>query len=557
VKKLLLSTILLSGALSSAPPSAQSVTSGDDAAWQRRAAAVTIVRDDWGIAHVTAKSDADAVFGMIYAQAEDDFNRVETNFINSQGRLAEAEGASAIYRDLRMKLYIDPADLKAKYAESPAWLKALMDGWADGLNYYLRTHPDVTPRVISHFEPWMAISFSEGSIGGDIERISLDDLEAFYGRDTQSGAQARRAAADVAILEPTGSNGFAIAPKLSATGKALLWINPHTSFFFRSEAQVTSDEGLNVYGASTWGQFFVYQGFNEKAGWMHTSSGVDNIDEYAETIVRKGNALYYRYGNDERPLITSTIVVPYRTPSGMARREFTVYRTHPGPIVREANGTWISVRLMDDPMHALMQSYARTKARSYREFKQQMELHTNSSNNTVFADADGNIAYFHSNFIPRRDTRFDWSKPVDGSDPATDWQGVHAVDEAPNVLNPPNGWIQNTNNWPFSVAGSDSPKQMDYPAYVDTAGENPRGKQAVRVLGGKRRFTADSVIAAAFDSRLIEFEILVPTLVKAWESASRSDPLKAALKDQVAALRAWDRRWSLSSAPTTQAVFLV
>ena len=556
MKKLLLSTILLSGALSTAPPSAQPFPSGEDAALRRRAAAVTIARDDWGIAHVTAKSDADAVFGMIYAQAEDDFNRIETNFINAQGRLAEAEGASAIYRDLRTKLYIDPADLKAKYTESPAWLKALMDGWADGLNYYLRTRPEVTPRVISHFEPWMAISFSEGSIGGDIERISLDDLEAFYGRDTKSGAQARQgAAAHVAILEPTGSNGFAIAPRLSATGNALLWINPHTSFFFRSEAQVTSDEGLNVYGASTWGQFFVYQGFNEKAGWMHTSSGVDNIDEYAETIVRKGDALYYRYGNEERPLITSTIVVPYRTPSGMARREFTVYRTHHGPIVREANGRWISVRLMDDPMHALMQSYARTKARNYREFKQQMEWHTNSSNNTVFADAEGNIAYFHSNFIPRRDTRFDWSKPVDGSDPATDWRGVHAVDEAPNVLNPPNGWIQNTNNWPFSAAGSYSPKQKDYPAYVDTVGENPRGKQAVRVLDGKRRFTADSVIAAAFDSRLSEFEILVPMLVKAWESASRSDPLKAALKEQVAALRAWDRRWSLSSAPTTLAVF--
>ena len=542
MNKLLLSTILLSGALAAAP----------DAALQRRAAAVTIVRDDWGIAHVRAKSDADAVFGMIYAQAEDDFNRVETNFINSQGRLAETEGASAVYRDLRMKLYVDPANLEAKYAESPAWLKALMDGWADGLNYYLQTHPDVTPRVISHFEPWMAISFSEGSIGGDIERISLDDLEAFYG-------EPRRVQNDppdgVVEREPTGSNGFAIAPKLSATGHVLLWINPHTSFFFRSEAQVTSEEGLNVYGASTWGQFFVYQGFNEKAGWMHTSSGVDNIDEYAETIVRKGNALYYRYGNEERPLTTSTIVVPYRTATGMARREFTVYRTHHGPIVREANGQWISVRLMDDPMHALMQSYARTKAKNYREFKQQMELHTNSSNNTVFADADGNIGYFHSNFIPRRDTRFDWSKPVDGSDPATDWRGVHAVDEAPNVVNPPNGWIQNTNNWPFSAAGAYSPKQKDYPPYVDTVGENPRGKQAVRLLDRRTKFTADSVIAAAFDSRLIEFEILVPTLVKAWESASRSDPLKAALEEQVAALRAWDRRWSLSSAPTTLAVF--
>src|SRR6188508_2205930 len=160
-----------------APQSGNSELEG----WKRRAQSVTIVRDDWGIAHVHGKTDADAVFGMIYAQAEDDFNRVETNFINSQGRLAEAEGEAEIWRDLRMKLFIDPADMKAEYAKAEPWLKALMDGWADGLNFYLATHPDVKPRVITRFEPWMALSFSEGSIGGDIERVNLRDLEAFYG----------------------------------------------------------------------------------------------------------------------------------------------------------------------------------------------------------------------------------------------------------------------------------------------------------------------------------------------------------------------------------------
>jgi acyl-homoserine lactone acylase PvdQ len=150
--------------------------------WQAQADRVTIIRDDWGIPHVYGKTDADAVFGVIYAQAEDDFNRVETNFLNSQGRLAEAEGESQIYRDLRMKLFIDPADMKAQYDKSPDWLKALMNAWADGLNFYLHTHPEVTPRVITRFEPWMALTFSEGSIGGDIERVNLTQLQAFYGK---------------------------------------------------------------------------------------------------------------------------------------------------------------------------------------------------------------------------------------------------------------------------------------------------------------------------------------------------------------------------------------
>ena len=236
------------------------------AAWQARAQGVTIVRDDWGIPHISAKTDADAVFGLMYAQAEDDFNRVETNFINAMGRLAEAEGEKEIYRDLRMKLFIDPADLKAQYGKAPAWLQALMTGWADGLNYYLATHPNVKPRVITRFEPWMALSFSEGSIGGDIESVSIPRLEAFYGKNP---AALTRVEPDPRYApvppEPTGSNGFAIAPKNTVDGKALLFINPHTSFFFRDEAQVTSDEGLNAYGALTWGQFFIYQGFNDTA----------------------------------------------------------------------------------------------------------------------------------------------------------------------------------------------------------------------------------------------------------------------------------------------------
>src|SRR5678809_1474124 len=99
---------------------------------EKQAKNVSIIRDDWGIPHIYGKTDADAVFGLIYAQAEDDFNRVETNYINAMGRLAEAEGEPAIWQDLRMKLFIDPAELRKQYAASPAWLRALMDAWADG-----------------------------------------------------------------------------------------------------------------------------------------------------------------------------------------------------------------------------------------------------------------------------------------------------------------------------------------------------------------------------------------------------------------------------------------
>ncbi|MFZ2490090.1 MAG: penicillin acylase family protein [Thermoanaerobaculia bacterium] len=521
------------------------------AAWERRARNVEIVRDDWGIAHVYGKSDADAVFGMIYAQAEDDFNRIERNYLLSIGRLAEAEGEAEIYRDLRMKLFIDPDEMRALYAKSPQWLRALMDAWADGLNFYLHSHPSVKPRVITRFEPWMALTFSEGSIGGDIERVSLRELEAFYG-----GGPAAKTAEVALDREPRGSNGIAIAPSNSATKKALLLINPHTSFFFRSELQMVSEEGLNAYGAVTWGQFFIYQGFNPRAGWMHTSSGVDNIDEYAESVAERGKGYVYRHGSDERPVTSRLVVVHYRTPAGMARRVFNVYRTHHGPIVRQEGGKWISVQLMHGPTNALMQSYLRTKATGYASYRESMELHTNSSNNTIFADADGNIAYFHSNFIPRRDSRFDWTKPVDGSDPATDWRGVHAVDESPNLLNPSVGWLYNANNWPWSAAGGDSPKRESFPLYVERgAAETPRGHHALMVLPGKKDFTIDSLLAAAYDSYLPAFDALLPPLLEAWDREPPESAIKPVFAEQIEILRGWDRRWSVASVPTSLAIF--
>ncbi len=545
--------VILALALSwTAAASAQTQSGSDIARWQRQARNVTITRDDWGVAHVSGRTDADAVFGALYAQAEDDFSRVETNYINAMGRLAEAEGEAEVYRDLRMKLFINPDSMKAMYGRSPSWMKKLMVAYADGLNFYLYRHPAVVPRVIKRFEPWMALTFSEGSIGGDIERVNLRSLEEFYSR------LHRTPFAGVPLSAPLdrgGSNGIAIAPSNTLSHHALFLINPHTSFFFRSELQMSSREGLNAYGASTWGQFFIYQGFNDRLGWMHTSSGVDNIDEYLETILRHGDTLRYRYGSEERPVVSSRIVVPFRTPTGMSSREFTVFRTHHGPIVREAGGKWVSIKLMEAPLKALTQSWLRTKAKSYKEFVRVMELHTNSSNNTVYADADGNIAYFHSNFIPRRDPKFDWIVPVDGSDPATEWKGVFGVTESPFLLNPKSGWLYNSNNAPWSAAGDYSQRKEDFPLYVDIGRESARGLHAVRVLSGKRNFTLESLIAAAYDSYMPAFATLIPPLLDAYDRAPQTDPLKERLSQQIATLRSWDYRWDVSSVATSLAVF--
>ncbi len=528
-------------------------TASDQSQWAAQAARIHIVRDDLGIAHVHGKTDADAVFGMIYAQAEDDFNRIEENYLTNLGRLAEVDGERSIYQDLRQRLFYDHETLKTAYQASPEWLKSLMTAWASGLNYYLATHPKAKPRLITHFEPWMALSFTEGSIGGDVEKIPLTQLQAFYEQRPIAMSSVERLPE---LLPAAGSNGAAISPSRTKEGKALLLINPHTSFFFRSELQMSSDEGLNTYGAVTWGQFFVYQGFNSRAGWMHTTTGSDRVDEFALKIVRGDDGvLRYRYGEELRLLTIKPIKLKHRRPDGsMATREFTTYASHHGPVVREEGGRWIAFSMMNRPIEALQQSFLRTKAVDFKSFLKVAALQANSSNNTLYADADGVTAYLHPQFVPKRNPLLDYRKPVDGSDPSADWKGLHSLDSLPQVVSPPTGWIYNTNDWPWSAAGAWSPKAVDFPPYMDQAGPNARGLHAVQVLNAQEKFTAQTLIEAAHDSHLPGMQELVPKLLTAYSRLPADDSRRVRLAPAIKLLEQWDYRSALDSVPTTIAV---
>ncbi|WP_295633146.1 penicillin acylase family protein [Novosphingobium sp.] len=526
-------------------------TPAETARWQRQAAAVLVTRDDWGIAHVHGHSDADAVFGMIYAQAEDDFNRIEANYLTALGRTAEAEGEAAIWGDLRQRLYVDPAVLQRQYKAGPPWLRALMDAWADGLNYYLARHPEVHPKVLTRFEPWMALSFSEGSIGGDIEKIDPAELARFYGETAP-----KVAVAEPGDHDPRGSNGIAIAPQNTANGRALLLINPHTSHYFRAEQQVSSDAGLNAYGASTWGQFFIYQGWNADTGWMHTSTGADNVDEFAEDVVDQGGRKFTRHGAALEPLAAVPVTLRYRKPDGtLASRSFTTWRSIHGPIVRAEGGKWIATSLMWKPVEALEQSFLRTRQTDLASYLKVAERKANSSNNTLFADRKGEIAYLHPQFMPRRSDRFDYTRPVDGSDPAADWQGLLALDALPRALNPKSGWVYNSNNAPWGAAGPDSPKRDAFPRTMDLFGENDRGRHATMLLANRHDFTAEGLREAAFDSYLPFFARALPGLLVAYDALPPADPRRAALTDQIALLRGWNFCWSAGSEATSLAVF--
>ncbi|MDA8685645.1 penicillin acylase family protein [Robiginitalea sp.] len=522
------------------------------AKWEAQAKRVTIYRDNFGVPHVYGKSDADAVFGMLYAQCEDDFNRVEQNYIWAIGRLAEVEGEQALYSDLRARLFMTQQEAIAAYESSPEWLKKLCDAFADGINYYLYTHPEVTPKLLTRFEPWMPMYFSEGSIGGDIERVSTDGLRDFYESDFEFSPVAwAKAQEESAQLEPQGSNGIAIAGDLTASGNAMLLINPHTSFFFRGEIHTVSEEGLNAYGAVTWGQFFIYQGFNEKTGWMHTSTYTDVMDEFVEEISEhEAGKLTYRYGNENRPVVVGEVTLNFREGDSLMSKTYPTYRTHHGPVTHKIDGRPVATGMMWSPVKALEQSFLRTKQSNYTDFRQVMDIRTNSSNNTVYADAQGNIAYFHGNFIPKRNPAFNYELPVEGSNPETDWQGLHTVDESITLLNPANGWIQNCNSTPYTAALEYSPKRGAYPSYMSVDEENFRGVHAIELLRGRAEYSLDSLIALAYDSYLPAFEAVIPGLILAYDADPYPD---TELSEPIEVLRNWNYRTSEESVAMTLA----
>ncbi len=521
-----------------------------------RAARIEIIRDDFGVPHIYAKTDADAVFGMLYAQAEDDFPRVERNYYWAIGRLAEVEGEGALISDLRARLYMTEAEAKAEYAKVPAWLGALCEAWADGLNYYLATHPEVTPKLITKFEPWMTMYFFEGSIGGDIEQIPLGGIRAFYGDGTPK--EAPRIVEDTTD-EPGGSNGIAISGEHTASGDAMLLINPHTSFYFRGESHVVSEEGLNAYGATTWGQFFIYQGFNEHTGWMHTSTYADFIDQFIEDVFEEGGELFYTYGNEKREVEVSSVTLKYKDGAGMSERTYPMYRTHHGPVTHMQDGKWVSTKINWDPVNALRQSFLRTKKKDHAEFREMMGIRTNSSNNTVFADSSGNIAYYHGNFMPKRDPAFNYSKPVDGSTPATDWKGLHTVDETVTVTNPPNGWIQNSNSTPYTSAGENSPKREDYPAYMAPDAENFRGLHSVALLEAVEesgdKLTLDGLIDLSYDPYLPGMEVMIDGLIAAFNGLGQFTETGEEVGNAIGELMNWDYKVSADSVAMSVAHF--
>lgn len=528
----------------------QTFTSSEASSWEKRAGSVTIIRDKWGVPHVYGKTDADAVFGLMYAQCEDNFAEVEANYLKYMGRLAEAKGPSELYNDLRIRLVVDVEEAKADYKTMSPYMKGILNAFADGINYYIYK-TNVTPKVLERFEPWFPLVWTHGSIDHiNTAEISTADIRDFYFNRKDMGR------ADFGVGETSrGSNVLAIAPSRSITGNAMLYINPHVTLHARTEAHMVSEEGLNVYGAMAWGQFFVYQGFNEYCGWMHTSSRADAADLYLEKITATGSSMTYLYDGKQKPVVKKEIKLNFLVEEEMRSTTVTGLYTGHGPVLSKSGDRYISLRASNRSAKSLLQNWERGKVKNFAEFKKNMSYCSEATDNTTYADNQGNIAHWHGNFIPVRDNKYDWGAPVDGTITATEWKGIHKPEETVYYENPSTGWIQNCNSSPFYSSGDASPKKENFPTYMAPDGENFRSLNAARLLKTDKKHSLGSLIGIGYDKTLTAFEILIPALKKAFDEAKRNYPDKYRdLREPVELLSKWDYKVDESSVATGLAV---
>lgn len=535
--------------------SAQKFSPQEIARYRAEVKSVTIIRDNWGVPHIYGRTDADAVFGLMYAQCEDNFKGIERSYLYQFGKQSEADGEAPLLTDIQLQLIADTANAIKDYNTSPVWFKKLMDAFADGINYYLYKHPGVKPAVFHHFQPWYALMFTDGSVSAtETGGIGTRETGELYLNGPVSGALSQpHTTENMATPRETGSNGFAIAPSKTASGHAMLYINPHVPFYFRDEVQMVSDEGLDVYGAVTWGQFFVYQGFNPHCGWMHTTSYADVADAYAEKITKKDGKFYYEYDGQLKPVTSRQLILNIKKGDKVEQKTITGYYTGHGPVLGSKANKWLSLKANNRSYKALLESWLITKANTFAEYKKAMDLLSNTSNNTVYADDRGNIAFWYGNYMPKRDPKLDWTLPVDGSTSATEWHGVHSLDEIVHVYNPETGWIENCNSNPYACSGIASPDKSKYPAYMAPEGENYRGVNAARLLSAAKNMALDSLIAKGYDHHLAAFDLLLPVLFKDYQRAP-NDSLKQSLSEPIKILQDWDRRSAVHSVATTLAV---
>ncbi|MBX3432294.1 MAG: penicillin acylase family protein [Pirellulales bacterium] len=512
----------------------------DDLAPDRLAAAVTIVRDEFGTPHVHGKTDEATLLGFGYAQAEDYFWQVEDSYILALGRYAEAHGPQGLNSDVLNHAFEIAARSERDFATLDRTSRRLCTAFIAGVNRYLDKHPRVRPRLIARFEPWHVLALHRHAALELAFRLTGLSEERLPRRNPQ-------------IWPATGSNGWLLAGSRTSSGAPMLLAAPHMPWFGfgqLAEAHLTSDGGAgrpawNFTGAHFYGSPALALGRNARLGWTLVTNEPDIADVWRERFTHPDDPLAYEYDGSWRVAREWADVVRVRKTQGFEERRMTFRATHHGPIVaREDDGVLLAANIAGlFETVPLRQSLQMARARNLAEFRVALAGMQTLFMNTLYADADGNILFLYTCRAPRRNPQFDWSKPVEGRDPATEWLGVHELDELPQVLNPAAGFLQNCNSSPYAVTDGDNPTPGDFPPYLvrDADVQTRRAKRSLEVLRGMHNVSFEDWQAAAFDARAFWATTELPRYAaKLEELAGRRPKLAERVRPYLAHLLAWN-----------------
>lgn len=500
------------------------------------ARSVTIYRDTYGVPHVFGPTDASCVFGYVYAQAEDNFWQIEDGYIRALGRASEIYGEKTLNDDEQVRALEIAKLSKAEYDRATPHIQQMLQAAAAALNFYVEHNPQAKPRLALHFEPWHVYAFG---------RYAL--YHQFILKQTGIQSEEIKTAA-----QSQGSNMWAIRPGKSATGHAMLFINPHQPFFGVGqwyEGHVHSQEGWNMSGASFFGSAFPTIGHNDSLGWSHTVNKPDVFDVYEETFDNPADSLAYRYDGGYRKAVQWSEPISVKSASGLTTRTYTFRKTHHGPILAARNGKALAVRLSRFVEGGQVEEwYEMSKSHSLAEFKRAMEAVAIPMFNTMYADRDGNIFYVYNGAVPRRSPKIEWRKPVDGSTPETEWHGYHSLADLPQLTNPDSNFLQNCNSTPFTTTNEGNPAPANFPSYMVGEGDTRRARMSRRILYSKLKFSFDEWARAGFDTNILAADDLMPDLLKRLHEKLELHTIR---RDVVDELQGWNHRSAVDSVAMT------
>jgi penicillin amidase len=510
------------------------------------ARSVTIYRDGFGVPHIDGPTDASVIFAFAYCQAEDYFWQVEDSFLMSLGRYAEVYGRTALPNDILVRSFEVTRNAQEVYPTLEPEVRQMCEAFVAGLNYYLAKHPEVEPRVITHFEPWFMLAANQGAVlelAMSHTGVSKDSASKYYEE----------------IRAAKGSNAWAIGPSRTKSGAAMLFANPHQPYYGFGqfyEGHLRSGEGWNFSGATFFGSPVPTIGFNEHLGWSFTVNEPNIGDAWRVTFDDPQNPLNYRYDGGYREAVQWTETIKVKRLKRVDEMEYTFRKTHHGPIVKKLDDTTSLAVNLGRFGEAFLsrQNLKMVRARNLDEFREAMSMNEIPIFNTVYADKKGNIFYLYNGIIPRRDPQFDWNSPLDGSDPRTEWQGYLTMDEMPQVLNPPSGFIQNCNSTPYTTTDDGNPFLGDFPSYMlkDQYDDKRRAKVSRMLLREMHDITFDGWKTSAFDTTIYWALTELPKYQRKLAVLRETDPeLAQKVTPYLEHMLDWDFRGSLDSTQTT------